>query len=371
MENVWGVSGFWECFIHDRGVGRIWGVGRKDGGRGLLHPWVSRAGLPWWGPRASGLSGWLFSWGYRAVDKLVWPGSTSPVMGQNTWSPLSPSLSIFLCKAACSLYVCAQLRPALRNSMDCSPPRSSVHGIFQTRVLEWVIIFSSRGSSWPSDRTCHLLHLLWEAQRSMLVMPIWRWGGLIWPGPGEAIKVNFLIGGLQASACQTQRVPGDLGNRQIQIQQVWGGAWDAAFPTSCPEKAAVLWTQGSKDDWVISGSKESTRNKRAFLDLTGPKRRTTLSFSNPSWYMYKINPLPRLKRAGGECCGLRLFSSFAPTFLTPLLRTRPSATRNGSSFNETLILQFLEGERDLKCLWTVRWKIAQSPKNKAHSYHSA
>ena len=154
-------------------------------------------------------------------------------------------------------------------------------------------------------------------------------------------------------ACQTQRVPGDLGNRQVQIQQVWGGAWDAAFPISCPEKAAVLWTQGSKDAWIISGFKETMKNKRASLDLTGPKRRTTLSFSNPSWYIYKINPLPRLKRAGGECCGLHLFSYFAPTFLTPLLRTRPSATRNGFSSNETPILQFLEGERDLKCLWTV------------------
>ena len=37
--------------------------------------------------------------------------------------------------------------------MDCSPPRSSVHGIFQARVLEWVAISFSRGSSQPRDRT--------------------------------------------------------------------------------------------------------------------------------------------------------------------------------------------------------------------------
>ena len=37
--------------------------------------------------------------------------------------------------------------------MDCSPPDSSVHGILQTRILEWVAISSSRGSSWPRDRT--------------------------------------------------------------------------------------------------------------------------------------------------------------------------------------------------------------------------
>ena len=36
---------------------------------------------------------------------------------------------------------------------DCSPPGSSVHGIFQTRVPEWVAIPFSRGSSWPRDST--------------------------------------------------------------------------------------------------------------------------------------------------------------------------------------------------------------------------
>ena len=36
---------------------------------------------------------------------------------------------------------------------DCSPPGSSVHGIFQARMLEWVAISSSRGPSQPRDRT--------------------------------------------------------------------------------------------------------------------------------------------------------------------------------------------------------------------------
>ena len=37
--------------------------------------------------------------------------------------------------------------------MDCSPPGSSVHGILQARIVEWVAISSSRGSSKPRDRT--------------------------------------------------------------------------------------------------------------------------------------------------------------------------------------------------------------------------
>ena len=41
----------------------------------------------------------------------------------------------------------------LRDPVDCSPPGSSVHGILQARILEWVAIFSSRASSPPAHRT--------------------------------------------------------------------------------------------------------------------------------------------------------------------------------------------------------------------------
>ena len=47
----------------------------------------------------------------------------------------------------------AQSCPALCNPMDCSPPGSSVHGIFQARILEWVTISYSRISSWPRGWT--------------------------------------------------------------------------------------------------------------------------------------------------------------------------------------------------------------------------
>ena len=43
--------------------------------------------------------------------------------------------------------------PTLCNPVDCSLPGSSVHGILQARVLEWVAISFSRGSSWPRDQT--------------------------------------------------------------------------------------------------------------------------------------------------------------------------------------------------------------------------
>ena len=47
----------------------------------------------------------------------------------------------------------AQLCPTLCNPLDYSPPDFSVHEILQARILEWVAIFSSRGSSRPRDQT--------------------------------------------------------------------------------------------------------------------------------------------------------------------------------------------------------------------------
>ena len=43
--------------------------------------------------------------------------------------------------------------PTLCDPMDCSLPGFSIHGILQARILEWVTISFSRGSSQPRDRT--------------------------------------------------------------------------------------------------------------------------------------------------------------------------------------------------------------------------
>ena len=52
---------------------------------------------------------------------------------------------------ACVLSHSSSVR--LCDPVDCSPPGSSVHGILQARILEWVAMPSSRGSSPPRDRT--------------------------------------------------------------------------------------------------------------------------------------------------------------------------------------------------------------------------
>ena len=54
-------------------------------------------------------------------------------------------------------YMCARMLTQsfrLCNTTDCSPPGSSVPGISQARILEWVAISPSRGSSPSRDQTC-------------------------------------------------------------------------------------------------------------------------------------------------------------------------------------------------------------------------
>ena len=52
------------------------------------------------------------------------------------------------------LCFCAQSCPILCGPVDSSPPGSSVHRFLQTRILEWVAMPSSRGSSPLRDQTC-------------------------------------------------------------------------------------------------------------------------------------------------------------------------------------------------------------------------
>ena len=91
---------------------------------------------------------------------------------------------VTMCETMCTLfnlYLCevevlvTQSCLTLGNPTDCSLPGSSVHGIRQARILEWVAISFSRGSSQPRDRTC-ILH--WQAD-SLLSEP---------PGGSTSVK---------------------------------------------------------------------------------------------------------------------------------------------------------------------------------------
>ena len=62
----------------------------------------------------------------------------------------------------------AQSWPTLCDPMDCSLPGSSIHGIFQARVLEWVAICFSRAPSQPRDWT-RVSHIAGWANREAII----------------------------------------------------------------------------------------------------------------------------------------------------------------------------------------------------------
>ena len=95
------------------------------------------------------------------------------------WHQKSPYGSLLCCRVMRSAH--SQQWMNLCNPMDCSPSGSSVHGIFQARILDWVAISYSRWSSNPGMAPCKSLDLscvgrqilyhyaTWEAQCNTVV----------------------------------------------------------------------------------------------------------------------------------------------------------------------------------------------------------
>ena len=99
----------------------------------------------------------------RILTPVFWPGElhgrlVHGVLKSQTWlsdftfTLLSSRINIDVehtCTQAKSLQSC----PTLCDTMDCSLPGSSVHGILQARILKWVAMPAFRASSQPRDQT--------------------------------------------------------------------------------------------------------------------------------------------------------------------------------------------------------------------------
>ena len=113
---------------------------------------------------------------------------------------------VCVCVRACTH---AQVCLTLCSPMDYSLPCSSAHGIFQARILEWVSISFSRGSSQPKDQSITLLLLLLllsHFSRVRLCVTPWmaahqaplslgfsrqeHWSGLPFPSPMHESEKN-------------------------------------------------------------------------------------------------------------------------------------------------------------------------------------
>ena len=95
------------------------------------------------------------------MSDSVWPHRQQPTRPRSPWDSPGKNTGVgchFLlqCMKVKSESAVAQSCPTLSNPMDCSLPGSSIHGLFQARVLEWVAIAFS---DWTSVSTCTTMKL--------------------------------------------------------------------------------------------------------------------------------------------------------------------------------------------------------------------
>ena len=91
---------------------------------------------------------------HHLVSKLEDTASTMRITGteirQEMLGTVKPPLvAVPLREVESECYLVAQAYPTLCDPTDCGPPASSVHRVSQARVLEWVAVSFSRGSSLP------------------------------------------------------------------------------------------------------------------------------------------------------------------------------------------------------------------------------
>ena len=179
----------------------------------------------------------------------------------------------------------AQSCPTLCNPMDCSLPGFSIHGIFQARVLEWVAISFSRGSSQPRDQT-HLLHCrqtlysLSHQETKTLVFSCMELSHII-----PKVCLSLVSGPCYASFLHSARLPcavpkrtcwgknsGRRSSSALGAQvSLWGGEYSC--PPACPTRGLLL---GQHREGPLSlegchgpGSSQFVRHKlKVGLELT-------------------------------------------------------------------------------------------------------
>ena len=101
---------------------------------------------------------WLLWWGLRVFHNQL-------------------RIFIFLCLESKKVFVTQSLSDFC-HPMECSPPDSSVHGISQARILEWVTISFSKGSSQPRDQTwvsciAGRFFTVWATREAFLYLEQW------------------------------------------------------------------------------------------------------------------------------------------------------------------------------------------------------
>ena len=94
-------------------------------------------------------------------DSWVWLFKLNKYFGcifSCLWSNIQrknePNDRVFLSYVCALMCLAAQPCPTLCDPLDCRPPKYSIHGIFQARILKWIVISFSRWFSQLKDQTC-------------------------------------------------------------------------------------------------------------------------------------------------------------------------------------------------------------------------
>ena len=93
---------------------------------------------------------WIFNW---CAQIIKWAHPCNLQTDQEIESSLPVPQKPLCSLQSLSISNVYVLRPTLCDLIHCSPPGSSSHGILQARILKWVAMASSRGSSWPRDQS--------------------------------------------------------------------------------------------------------------------------------------------------------------------------------------------------------------------------
>ena len=200
----------------------------KAGGEGDDRGWGGWMASPTW-----------WTWVWASSGSWWWTGRPGVLqsIGLQSWTWLSDwtELNILLDKNTqqpgiegnfpnlIKLKLVTQSCLTLCDPMDYSPPGSSVHGILQARVPEWVAISFSRGSSWPRDQT-------WVSCIARGFFTIWAKGHLQKPTAnstlnGKILKAFFLRSEIRWGCLLSPHVlevlAKELGNeRDVKLSQI-------------------------------------------------------------------------------------------------------------------------------------------------------
>ena len=116
--------------------------------------------------------------------------------------------------------------------MDCSLTSSSVHGILQTRILEWVVIYSSKGSSQPRTEP--------ESLMSPALAAGFFTTSATWEAPGQGTKVLHASQPKQTEIkenanCQSETITKKETLVKNLLSKRWEWGWRVSSKPSSPQ----------------------------------------------------------------------------------------------------------------------------------------